>query len=376
MIHEGCQGDLAERLIYDGSHLIAVADRDGAVVTQFLHGPMVDQVLAESHFDSLSGDRTDVSFIASDHLGSVRGLLSWSDSTSSVVSQSWLSYDAYGNELSTSTTDLGTVGHTVTSEVRSRFGYTGRDRDSESDLQYNRARYYDAATGRWISKDPIGFAAGDANLYRYVGNQATTLTDPSGLKKFKVGGEVFFVHPNDVDPFPSDPHAHIGGANSPRKVHIDTGQIFQGAKPTDCNIGKKTLRELRRQMRAAGLLGLAVTVVLVVPEVAGAAEEGGLPGAVGEIGNIGVDSAVGAATSTAAGGVIIGGAGLAGTTVTIGGSAAAGLSGAAAVGGAVTAAGATGVGVGYGIGSINVCGSSIHEHLGYGMAWIYVGITE
>ena len=146
-------GALAERLIYDGSHLIAVADRDGAVVTQFLHGPMVDQVLAESHFDSLSGDRTDVSFIASDHLGSVRGLLSWSDSTSSVVSQSWLSYDAYGNELSTSTTDLGAVGHTVT---RSRFGYTGRDRDSESDLQYNRARYYDAATGRWISQDPIG----------------------------------------------------------------------------------------------------------------------------------------------------------------------------------------------------------------------------
>ena len=143
-IHEGCQGALAERLIYDGSHLIAVADRDGAVVTQFLHGPMVDQVLAEAHFDSLSGDRTDVSFIASDHLGSVRGLLSWSDSTSSVVSQSWLSYDAYGNELSTSTTDLGTVGHSVTSEVRSRFGYTGRDRDSESDLQYNRARYYDA----------------------------------------------------------------------------------------------------------------------------------------------------------------------------------------------------------------------------------------
>jgi len=31
-----------------------------------------------------------------------------------------------------------------------------------------------------FSNDPIGFAAGDANLYRYVGNQPTTLTDPSG----------------------------------------------------------------------------------------------------------------------------------------------------------------------------------------------------
>jgi len=32
-----------------------------------------------------------------------------------------------------------------------------------------------------FSQDPIGFEAGDANLYRYVGNQSTTKTDPSGL---------------------------------------------------------------------------------------------------------------------------------------------------------------------------------------------------
>ena len=45
---------------------------------------------------------------------------------------------------------------------------------------------------RWgiISKDPIGFAAGDANLYRYVENAPTTHTDPSGLSKGKVIGWV------------------------------------------------------------------------------------------------------------------------------------------------------------------------------------------
>ncbi len=42
-------------------------------------------------------------------------------------------------------------------------------------------RWYDPNVGRWISKDPIGFEAGDANLYRYVGNGATFRTDPSGL---------------------------------------------------------------------------------------------------------------------------------------------------------------------------------------------------
>lgn len=38
-----------------------------------------------------------------------------------------------------------------------------------------------------ISKDPIGFEAGDANLYRYVGNTPTTLTDPSGLQPPSIG---------------------------------------------------------------------------------------------------------------------------------------------------------------------------------------------
>ena len=42
-------------------------------------------------------------------------------------------------------------------------------------------RWYDPLAGRWISEDPIGFAAGDANLYRYVGNEVTGAVDPSGL---------------------------------------------------------------------------------------------------------------------------------------------------------------------------------------------------
>ena len=42
-------------------------------------------------------------------------------------------------------------------------------------------RWYDNQTGRWISEDPIGFAGGDANLARYVGNIAASMTDPDGL---------------------------------------------------------------------------------------------------------------------------------------------------------------------------------------------------
>ena len=46
---------------------------------------------------------------------------------------------------------------------------------------YLRARDYSPALARFLSQDPMGFAAGDANWYRYVGNTPTTATDPSGL---------------------------------------------------------------------------------------------------------------------------------------------------------------------------------------------------
>jgi uncharacterized protein RhaS with RHS repeats len=44
------------------------------------------------------------------------------------------------------------------------------------------ARYYDPIDGTFISKDPIAFRGGDTNLYRYVQNNPTNLTDPFGLR--------------------------------------------------------------------------------------------------------------------------------------------------------------------------------------------------
>ena len=40
---------------------------------------------------------------------------------------------------------------------------------------------YDTYTGRFMEEDPLGFAGGDLNLYRYVKNEPTNATDPSGL---------------------------------------------------------------------------------------------------------------------------------------------------------------------------------------------------
>ena len=48
-------------------------------------------------------------------------------------------------------------------------------------LAYVRHRDYSPTLGRFIELDPIGFAAGDNNWYRFVGNSPTGRTDPSGL---------------------------------------------------------------------------------------------------------------------------------------------------------------------------------------------------
>ena len=60
--------------------------------------------------------------------------------------------------------------------------YTGRQYDAETGLYQYRNRYYHPQLGRFINRDPRGYWAGDANLYRYVRNNSVIYVDPSGLE--------------------------------------------------------------------------------------------------------------------------------------------------------------------------------------------------
>ncbi|MDY7233034.1 RHS repeat-associated core domain-containing protein [Hyalangium rubrum] len=64
-----------------------------------------------------------------------------------------------------------------------KLGFTGHQYDVETGLTYARARYYDTALGRFISRDPFELSQTAApNLHRYVyaANNPTLYTDPSG----------------------------------------------------------------------------------------------------------------------------------------------------------------------------------------------------
>ena len=47
------------------------------------------------------------------------------------------------------------------------------------DKANNTTRHFDPTVGRWLNGDPVGFDAGDVNLYRYVGNSPCNDSDPT-----------------------------------------------------------------------------------------------------------------------------------------------------------------------------------------------------
>ena len=136
---------------------------------RYLWGPAVDQLLAEEGVRLQGSEGT--LWQLTDNLGTVRDLASYDDVTDTTSVVNHITYDAFGNV----TNETAAVDHL--------FGYTGRAYDEETDLQNNHNRWYDAASGKWLSEDPIGFDGGDANLYRYVGNAPTLYGDPDGLAK-------------------------------------------------------------------------------------------------------------------------------------------------------------------------------------------------
>jgi RHS repeat-associated protein len=60
-------------------------------------------------------------------------------------------------------------------------GYAGQYTEAASGLIYLRARWYDPATGTFLTTDPLGVAGGDLNPYGYASRDPINASDPAGL---------------------------------------------------------------------------------------------------------------------------------------------------------------------------------------------------
>ena len=142
--------------LYDGDDLVETVNSAGSTVARYTPGPNIDEPLAMQR-----GTTTD--YYEADGLGSVTSLTASNGS----VAQSY-TYDSFGNIVNS------------TGSLTNFFRYTAREFDTETNLYFYRARYYDPNAGRFLSEDPIGFGGG-VNFYSYVLNGPTQLTDPMSL---------------------------------------------------------------------------------------------------------------------------------------------------------------------------------------------------
>ena len=120
------------KFLYDGLNNLKDYASDGStVLASYTQGIGIDKLISRT-------DTQGTRYYHGDALGSTR-LMTKPDQTEAAT----YVYDAWGK----------VTGHT--GETTNKFKFTAREFEDEIGLQYNRARFYDPETGRFITQDPL-----------------------------------------------------------------------------------------------------------------------------------------------------------------------------------------------------------------------------
>lgn len=150
-----------QRFLYEGPlRVVAELDDLGQVASRFVYGTRLN--VPEYLVRSGATYR-----ILIDERGSPRLVV---DASSGAVVQS-IDYEEFGK----------IIGETVVPGFSQPFGFAGGIQDRDTGFVRFGRRDYDPVAGRWISKDPFRFFAGETNLYVYAGNDPVNFTDKFGL---------------------------------------------------------------------------------------------------------------------------------------------------------------------------------------------------
>jgi RHS repeat-associated protein len=143
---------------YDLDNLIEETNSSGATLARYAQTEDLDEPLA-----MLRSSTTN--YFQADGLGSITSL----SNSAGALGQTY-GYDSFGKQINSS------------GSLVNPFQYTGREADTETNLYFYRARYYDPQLGRFLSEDPIwGGEEGKPNLYVYASNDPVDRFDPLGL---------------------------------------------------------------------------------------------------------------------------------------------------------------------------------------------------
>ncbi len=153
-------GTLTQAWLYDGQlRPVAELDGSGNVVSTFIYATHVNVPDA-----MIKGGVT--YRIITDHLGSPRFIID--QATGNIAER--LDYDEFGNVL------------TDTNPGFQPFGFAGGLYDSQTGLVRFGARDYDALTGRWTCKDPLGYASRTVSLYSFCHDDPADYHDITGAE--------------------------------------------------------------------------------------------------------------------------------------------------------------------------------------------------
>jgi RHS repeat-associated protein len=178
-------------------------------------GAVVDELLART---SLGGTSA---WYLTDKLDSVRDVLNSSGSAIDHVV-----YDSFGSITTETSASNG-----------DRFKFAGMEFDATTRQYFDRARWYGQAVAKFLSMDPLGFAARDADMFRYVGNSPPNSVDPTGTLAQPPGTQL----PDPVDQAPmtlkSTMTIEAGPVNDPSALvppgapwpYDPTRQFFDGS---------------------------------------------------------------------------------------------------------------------------------------------------
>jgi RHS repeat-associated protein len=152
-------GGSTTKFLYDGANVVQEQNSSNTGTANLLTGLGIDHTFSRS----VVGGAT--SSLLTDVLGSTIAL---ADVNGAV--QTSYTYDPFGVATTSGATNTNS------------YQFAGRESDGPTGMDYMRARYYAPGFGRFISEDPLGFPGGpDPNVYGYVSDQPTTVTDPFGL---------------------------------------------------------------------------------------------------------------------------------------------------------------------------------------------------